>query len=227
MERVMALFVPDESELVEHYPNRAERSADWWVHAVGLAAAAVGGVVLLAWSLQQGNFGQAAATTLYALCLVAMLAASAAYNLTRPSRARRLLRRLDEAAIFLLIAGSCTPFAVIRLQEPWSAYAVVLVWSLAIAGGTAKIFLPQISEKIWCGVYVAFGWVAAAAVQPMISSLPFLAVALLAAGGLVYTVGVLFFLNHALPFRRAVWHGFVVAGAAAHYAAVVTGVVLA
>lgn len=227
MERVMALFVPDESELVEHYPNRAERDADWWVHAVGLAAAAVGGLVLLGWSLKKGDFGQAAATSLYALCLVAMLSASAAYNLTRPSQARRLLRRLDEAAIFLLIAGSCTPFAVIRLEEPWSTWAVALVWSLAVAGGTAKIFLPQISEKVWCAVYVAFGWVAAAAVAPMISGLSFLAVTLLATGGLVYTVGVLFFLNYALPFRRAVWHGFVLAGAAAHYGAVVVGVVLA
>lgn len=227
MERVMALFVPDASELEEHYPNRAERDADWWVHAVGLAAAVVGGLALLVWSLRKGDFGEAAATSLYALCLIAMLSASAAYNLTRPSKARRLLRRLDEAAIFLLIAGSCTPFAILRFDSPWSSVAVVLVWAMALTGAAAKIFLPQVSDRVWCGVYVAFGWLAAAVVTPMISGLPFLVVTLLAIGGLVYSLGVPFFMNPKLPFRRAVWHGFVVIGAAAHYAAVATGVVLA
>lgn len=223
----MRLFVPDESEMVEHYPNRAERDADWWVHAVGLAFAVVGGLVLLGWSLWRGDFGQAAATSLYALCLIAMLSASAAYNLTRPSRARRLLRRLDEAAIFLLIAGSYTPFTTQRFEGAWSIGMTALVWSIAISGALGKIFLPRVSEKFWCGVYVAFGWLAVAAIQPMISGVPFSALVLLAVGGLVYTVGVLFFLNYALPFRRAVWHGFVVVGASVHYAAVMTGVVLA
>jgi hemolysin III len=227
MERVMALFIPDESELIEHYPSRAERDADWWVHAIGLSAAVIGGIALLLWSLKKGAFGQAAATSLYALCLIAMLSASAAYNLTRPSKARRLLRRLDEAGIFLLIAGSCTPFAMIRLDMPWSGVLVGVVWTLALGGAAAKVFLPQVSERVWCGVYVAFGWLAAAVVLPMISGLPFLAVTLLAVGGLTYSVGVVFFLNERLPFRRAVWHCFVVAGAAAHYGAIATGVVLA
>jgi hemolysin III len=219
------LLNPDDGELAEHYPNRFEHAADLIVHLVGLAAAVIGGGILFYWAMARGGSSVALATALYALCIMVMLACSAAYNLTRPSRARRVLRRLDEAAIFLMIAGSYTPFLVHIYDPPFSTLNIALVWTLAVAGACGKLFMPQLSDRFWCVVYIAFGWLSVALVGPFATHMPMSVIVLLAAGGLVYTVGVLFYLNHGLPFRRAIWHSFVVVGAGLHFAAVATGVV--
>lgn len=208
----------------EHYPNRREHWADWWVHMIGLVAALAGGGFIFGLGLSTGNISRATATALYAVCLVAMLAASAAYNFARPHPRRRVLRRLDEAAIFLMIAGSYTPFTVTHF-EGWAAVGVTgLVWVVGLAGVIGKIFVPNISDKVWCGVYVGFGWLAAFIMPPIAGAMPVAAMTLLALGGIIYTAGVPFFLRKTLPFRRAIWHGFVVAGASLHYAAILLGV---
>jgi len=219
-------FLPEPHELVEHYPHPAEQRADGWVHGIGLAAALIGGLFLAASSWMQGRFGQATATSVYALCLVGMLSCSAIYNLTRPSPARRLLRRLDEAAIFFLIAGSCTPFTTQRFHGLEAVGMTAAIWVLAIAGAAAKVFVNGLSDRAWCFIYLAFAWGGALVLTPLILSLSVGPLTLLAVGGAVYTLGVVFFLNPALRFRRAIWHGFVVAGAALHFAAVMLGVVL-
>ena len=210
-----------------HYPNRAEKLADLWVHVVGLAAAVIGGGVLFVASLQAGGMGQAAAVALYALCLVAMLVCSSAYNLTRPSRLRPLLLRLDQSAIFLLIAGSYTPFTSQRLEGAWAWGMTALVWVMALAGVAGKLMLPRLPEKFWVGAYIAFSWVAVIAFKPLLDNVSLSAMLLLLAGGLVYMAGVPLFLHNRLPFRRAIWHGFVVAAAGIQQAAIWTGVVLA
>jgi hemolysin III len=219
------LLRADDDELAEHYPNRVEHAADLGVHLVGLIGALIGGCILFYWAMAKGGASVAIATALYALCLTVMLACSATYNLTRPSPARRMLRRLDEAAIFLMIAGSYTPFLVHLYDLPWSAINISFVWVMAIAGAAGKLFMPQISDKLWCAVYIAFGWMAVALIGPFATRMPMSVIVLLASGGLVYTVGVWFYLSHSLPFRRAIWHGFVVVGAGLHFAAVAAGVV--
>ena len=223
----MKAFQLLEEYLVEHYPNRAERLADWWVHAIGLIAAAAGGGALLAYSLVTGNTGLVAATSLYAVCLVAMLSASAAYNLTHLASARPILRRLDEAAIFVMIAGSYTPFTTQRLDGAWSIAMTAVVWTLAGLGVAGKLFATRIPDKLWVLLYVAFGWVAVVAIRPLIHGVASTALVLLVVGGLVYTTGALIYLKDSLPFRRAVWHAFVVAAAAIHYAAIFVGVAVA
>ena len=107
---------PDELDMVEHYQTRSERLADLWVHVSGLVLAAVGGLVLAVLAAIYAGVGAAVATAVYALCLTAMLTASTVYNLTHPCAARPVLRRLDEAAIFLMIAGSYTPFTTVRFE---------------------------------------------------------------------------------------------------------------
>jgi hemolysin III len=221
------LLVPDEVELAEHYPNRREHVADGFVHAIGIAAALIGGGALVAFALTRGDgVSMATASALYAFCLMAMLAASAVYNLTRPSPARRILRRLDEAAIFLMIAGSYTPFTI-KLLPPELALGVTLaIWVAALVGAVGKVLWTNVSDRTWCLVYLAFGWLAVLILGPIITTLPPLAVALLVVAALVYSGGVLLYLNHALPFRRAIWHACVVVGAAGHYGAVLVGLVL-
>jgi hemolysin III len=208
-----------------HYPNRAERLADGLVHGLGLLGAFVGGAVLLLWSMQAGDFSRAVATSLYALCLLMMLLASTVYNLSHPCRVRPWLRRMDEAAIFLLIAGSYTPFTV-QLDGAWGVFLTTLVWVLAFVGVAGRLFITTLSERFWCGFYIAMGWLAVVALKPMIEEIPVVALGLLAVGGVLYTAGVPLFLHHKLPYRRAIWHCFVVAGAAIHYAAVFHAVVL-
>jgi hemolysin III len=211
-----------------HYPNAAERLADGLVHGVGLAAAAAGGVALLVLAfVRHDGASLAAATGLYDLCLLAMLGCSAAYNLTHASAARPFLRRLDEAGIFLMIAGSYTPFTTQRFAGAWAWGMTALVWSVALAGVAGKLMFRKIPDWLWTLVYVAFGWIALIAIRPLVEGLPISALALLVAGGLVYTTGVLVFHNPRVPYRRAIWHGFVVVAAAVHFAAVCTGVVLA
>jgi len=210
---------------VEHYPNLAEKLADGLVHAVGLIAAVIGGAVLVAMAVGSGRIGMATATGLYALTLVGMLSCSAAYNLTHVSPARPFLRRLDEAAIFLMIAGCYTPFTTQRFTGAWASGMTALVWTMAIAGVSAKLLVKRLPDRLWTMLYVAFGWVAVIAIRPMVLDVPTTALVLLVAGGLIYTTGTLVF-HSRLPFRRAIWHGFVVGGATIHYAAIVTGVVL-
>jgi len=220
------LLMADEAELAEHYPTRAEHAADGWVHAIGIALGVVGGGVLFALALAKGGMSIPSAVALYALCVVMMLACSAVYNLTRPSPARRLLRRLDEAAIFLMIAGSYTPFVIKLLPPGLEAWAVGAVWAMALAGAAGKLLATQLSDRFWCFVYLGYAWFSVALVGPTALQLPLVSLVLLAAGGVIYSAGVLVYLNHALPYRRAIWHGFVVVAAATHYAAIVTGVVL-
>ncbi|MFI4975537.1 MAG: hemolysin III family protein [Caulobacterales bacterium] len=208
-----------------HYPTPVERSADQWVHIVGIAAAAVGGLILLGLSLGLGAWTETLAIAAYASCLVATFLCSALYNLSGP-RLRPLFRRLDLAAIFLMIAGSYTPFTTQRLHGAWALYMTLAVWLTALGGALGQIFLPGLGRKFWIGLYLALGWLAIIAVKPLIAAVSAVSLTLLLIGGLVYSTGVLVYIRRQLKYRHAVWHGFVLTAAATHYAAILTGVVL-
>ncbi len=221
----MSPTVADEYS-ASHYPNAWERAADHWIHVVAIALAAAGTGWLVWLAQTSGRPGLIVAATLYGAALIAMLAFSALYNLSHPSPARPILRRLDEAGIFLMIAGSYTPFTTQRLEGAWAVGMTSLVWALAALGIVGKLVLRNLPERVWTGLYILFGWLGVMALEPLSHSVPVTAIALLIAGGLVYSGGSLLFLNARLPFRRAVWHGCVCVGAGLHYLAIVAGVVL-
>jgi hemolysin III len=210
----------------DHYPSAGARAADKWVHIVGLVLAVAGGGALFGLSIGFGTVGQVFAVAVYAICLALMLSFSVAYNMAKPEN-RPFLRRLDHAGIFLMIAGSYTPFTTQRFEGWWSIGFTLVVWLIAFAGVGAKLILPRLSDAFWSGVYVVFGWIAVIALKPLIDTVHPIALGLLVLGGLIYTAGVLFFISPKLKYRRAIWHGFVVAGAGVHWAAVLVGVVLA
>lgn len=220
------LFIADEEELAEHYPNRAERRADLAVHLIGLVGGAVAAGALFSIALARGGVPLVTGVALYAVCLMAMLAFSAVYNLTRPCAARRVLRRLDEGAIFLMIAGSLTPFTMKLLPESLAYSSTAAVWAGAFMGAAGKVLWPRIADATWCMIYVAFAWAAVLVLLPAAKGLAMSVVLLMAMGGLIYSAGVLIYLNQKIPYRRAIWHGIVVVGAALHYTAILTGVVL-
>lgn len=208
-----------------HYPTRREKLADGWVHGIGLGVFSVGVLALLGLAIWQGGLGMASAVGVYAVCLITMIVCSLVYNMAENHTRKSLLRRLDHAAIFLMIAGTYTPFTTLRFEGGWALGMTAAVWTLALIGVAGKLFLPGLGKKIWIALYVALGWLVVAAMGPLTEGVSLAGVILLAIGGGLYTIGVPFYISERLPFRRAIWHGFVFVAAGVHYAAVLTGVV--
>lgn len=213
-------------ETPRHYPTRSAKCADLCVHIAGLAFALVGGAILLGLSVRLGGLEQATAIGVYAAGMVAMLALSTAYNFAKRER-RPLLRRFDHAGIFLMIAGSYTPFTTQKLTGAWSLGMTTAVWTVALLGVAGKLFLPGLGRRFWVGVYLALGWLVLVAIKPLVDGISWVALLLLALGGLTYSTGAVFYLLKKLKFRRAIWHGHVVSAAVLQYVAVLIGVVLA
>jgi hemolysin III len=208
-----------------HYPTAAAKCADLVVHIVGLTLALVGGSVLLALAIRAQSLSLVAGVAIYAAGLLAMLGFSTAYNFAK-AQYRPALRNLDHAGIFLMIAGSYTPFTTQNLTGGWAWGMTAAVWSIAALGALGRVFLPNLHRKFWVGLYLALGWLVVVALKPMLDSVTWVALLLLGVGGLLYTTGVIFYVNKRLKFARAIWHGHVVAAAGAHWAAVLLGVVL-
>ena len=208
-----------------HYPTFWARRADFIIHLVGIVFALFGGGLLLGLAISNGLGGKIAAASVYAFGLVAMLSFSLAYNFAKPDF-QPFLRRLDHAGIFLMIAASNTPFTTQVLHGNWAIIMTSVVWTLAILGMAGKLFLPGLGKIIWVIFYLALGWAALIALKPMMSNMPLAATILLGVGGLLYSVGTIFYVSKTLKYRRAIWHGHVVAAAIVHYVAILVGVVL-
>lgn len=198
-----------------------ERDIDRWVHRIGLAAAPAA-VIALAGIAQRRGAVALAGVLVYGTGLLAMIGCSALYHLCGDARRRALYRQLDHAAIFLMIAGTYTPLTLVAIGGSWGHGLLVFVWTVAACGIAVKLVRPGVLEKAAVGAYLLLGWSGLVALEPLLASMSGPALALLAAGGALYTVGVPFHAWRALPYHDAVWHAFVLAGAACHYAAIVT-----
>ncbi len=204
--------------------TRWEIGVDGAIHAAAIVAALVGAVALLWIAMKRGDAEDVAASAIYSSGLVAMLGCSFAYNLARWTRHGNWLRSLDNSAIFVMIAGTYTPFTVLHLQGAWSISLTSIVWALALAGVFVRLLHGRLFDRISIGLYLALGWVGLVALAPLVQALDTPTLTLLIVGGALYTIGVVFHLWERLPFQTAIWHGFVVAAAATHYAAVVVSV---
>jgi hemolysin III len=197
--------------------ERRELLADVAVHALGLALGAAGGVAMFL----AAERGQLLPVTVYLAGLLAMLACSTVYSVWRSCRWRDWLRRLDHAAIFVMIAGTYTPLAL-RLPAGWAVGLTTGVWTAALAGVAAKLLQPRRVEALSVALYLVLGWVGVIAIEPLLASLDRATLILLLAGGVVYSAGVIFHVAVHWPYARALWHGSVVIAAAIHYAASMT-----
>ena len=198
-----------------HYRDGKERLADLIVHLTGLALALVGGGMLLGLAIGFGHVGRLTAAAIYAVGLLTMLALSTAYNFAAP-RFQPLLRRFDHAGIFVMIAGSYTPFTTQHLTGAWAWGMTAAVWGIALFGVMAKLLLPGLGKGFWIIVYLALGWLMVIAVQPIMQSLGLAPLILMAVGGLLYSVGVIFYANKAMRYRRAIWHLYLAATPLSH-----------
>ena len=208
-----------------HYATAGALQADLTVHIIGLTIALFGGGILLGLAFHRHAPAMEVAVGIYVIGFIAMLGLSVAYNFAMP-RWKPLLRRFDHAGIFLMIAGSYTPFTVETLHGTWAVWMTAGVWGLAALGIGGKLFLPGLGKGFWVVLYLALGWMMLIAIRPMMRDLSWPALTLLAVGGLIYSVGVLFYVRQTLTFRRAIWHGHVVGGSLLHLLAVLLGVVL-
>jgi hemolysin III len=198
--------------------DRAEIVADGIVHAVGVGLGLVGAVVLLfAAHLARGA---AAPVAVYAAGLLAVLGLSAAYNLWPVSPAKWLLRRFDHAAIYVLIAGTYTPFLALSKTGAMAFSLLAFIWITALLGAAVKLLFPWRLDRYAIALYLLLGWSGIIGARPLVAALPGPILWLLAAGGILYSAGVAFHLWDRLRFQNAIWHAFVVAAACCHYAAV-------
>jgi hemolysin III len=201
--------------------GRGERIADAAVHILGLAIALLACAVLAAAVLPQtAGPGLAIALGLYAAGLLAMLGCSALYNMAGHSRRRELLRRLDHAAIFAMIAGTYTPVAGIGIGGPWGWALLGVVWTGAFAGAALKLLAPARFERVSILAYLLLGWAGVVALDQLLAALPPLDLWLLVTGGLLYSLGIVVHLSTRLRYHNALWHALVVAAAGCHYAVV-------
>jgi hemolysin III len=206
------------------FPNYTlgERVADGLLHAVGVAASLVAFTVLLIIGIKSDAALWAVSLTIYGLALVATFSCSAGYHLVvAQPRLKEWLRRFDHAAIFLMIAGTYTPFVLIEMNTPWGLSLLAVVWAIAAVGIVLQLFAPRYLGGMSVALYLIQGWAVLAALEPLMTALPGRVLTLLMAGGVLYTVGVVFHLWERLPYQNAIWHGFVLTAATCHFAAVI------
>ena len=206
--------------------NRAEIVADGVVHAVGAALAIAGATVLLAIAFRSAPGAEIASVVVYVVGLLSMLGLSMAYNLWPVSPRKWLLRRLDHSSIYLLIAGTYTPF-IWQMQSGITTILLVVVWLTAAAGIALKLFWPGRFDRLSIAFYLMLGWSGVLAYEPMAAALHTTTLWLIAIGGVLYSIGVVFHVWQRLRFHTVIWHGFVVTAALVHYVAVLSCVTLA
>lgn len=221
--------VNQEQEHARRFPtySRGEVWADASAHVVGLLFGVVATVALIVTASHTNHFLLIFGASLYALGLLAMFSCSAAYNLCPPSSTKEFLRRLDHAAIFLMIAGTYTPLLLNRIGGEWSIGLLGFVWTVALVGAFMKIIFPRRWEMLSIALYLGLGWSIVIAINPMMQTLATNNLILIGAGALIYSIGVIFHMWERLPYQNAIWHYFVLAAAACHYMAILNEVAIA
>jgi hemolysin III len=199
--------------------NRQEL-ANTLTHGVGVLAALVGGVLLITMASLRGDPWRIVGAAVFTATLVLLYTASTLYHAASSPRAKRRLKVLDHASIYLLIAGTYTPFTLGGLRGGWGWSLFGVIWGLAVAGVVFKLFAAGRFPRASTAIYLAMGWLILIAVGPMARSLSPAVMGWLLAGGLAYTLGTIFYHNRRFTYAHAVWHGFVLAGSVCHAVAV-------
>ncbi len=198
----------------------AEELANSVSHGVGLVGALIGAPVLLASVFRNGSARDIAGAGVFAGTMILLYLASTLYHALRGERTKRILRMFDHGAIFLLIAGTYTPFTLGVLRGAWGWTLLGLIWTLAILGVIMKATGGMRHPRLSTGLYLAMGWLAVIAVRPLWIGMPLEGLLWLAGGGLAYTGGVAFYSAKHVRYSHFVWHLFVVLGTTCHYFAV-------
>jgi hemolysin III len=191
-----------------------------WTHLVGALLAVAGAVWLLVLAAQSGDGWKVFSVAVYGVTLVVLYSASTLYHSVR-GRAKPILQKLDHLSIYLLIAGSYTPFCLVTLRGPWGWSLFAIVWTLAGIGMLQEIKPRSEARVLSLVIYALMGWIVIVAIKPLIASLGMAGFIWLAAGGVLYTVGIVFFaFDERFRHWHGIWHLFVIAGSLAHFIAI-------
>ncbi|MEI6777543.1 MAG: hemolysin III family protein [Chloroflexales bacterium] len=189
-------------------------------HGIGTALAIAGLAILVAFASLHGDAWHVVSASIYGATLIFLYLFSTLYHSVLGPRVSHVLRIFDHAAIFLLIAGTYTPFTLVTLRGPlgWTLFGIV--WGMALFGVSFQTTLLRRHVGISLGLYIGMGWAVIVAARPLMEALPMPGMILLASGGLAYTFGVIFYVWHRLPYHHAIWHLFVLAGSVLHFFAI-------
>ena len=189
-------------------------------HGLGLVLALVAVPVLVLSAMRAGDVRFLIGVSVFGATMVLLYLASTLYHSVTHEAAKRWFRLFDHTAIFLLIAGSYTPFALGVLRGPWGWSMLAAVWTLAIVGITLKVIARTRHSRISIVLYVLMGWLAVVATKPILELIPLPGILLILAGGIAYTGGLAFFAAHRIRYHHFIWHLFVIAGTTCHFFAV-------
>ena len=190
-----------------------------YTHLVGALLALAGAVVLIVLGAMKQDVWKIVSFAVYGASLVILYSASTLYHSTR-GRLKAFFRKIDHTAIYLLIAGSYTPFTLVTLRGPWGWSLFGVIWGLALLGIAQEFWLGKRTRVLSLIIYILMGWIALVAVMPLVDTLSPAGFAWLAAGGLAYTAGIVFYVYDRFTHWHGIWHLFVVAGSALHYFAI-------
>lgn len=203
-----------------------EEFANAMTHGLGATAALAGGAVLITLAARFGDGWQLIGATVFGLCLLLLYIASTLYHAIQEPVAKARLKVLDHCAIYLLIAGTYTPFTLIGLRGALGWWLFAAIWTLAVAGVVFKLFFTGRFKLLSTLIYVAMGWLVLAAIVPVFRALDGWTFGWLLAGGACYTLGTFFYHRPSMRYSHAVWHMFVIAGSVCHYVSVMAQVTL-
>lgn len=189
-------------------------------HGVGLIASLAAAPFLIGAMFRRGDAILIAAAGVFAVTVVLLYLSSTLYHAIPTGRAKRVLQIVDHSAIYLLIAGTYTPFALGVLRGPWGWALLSVVWLLAAGGVALKTTRGIVWPRLSTALYLAMGWLALVAARPFLREMPLPGLLWISAGGLAYTLGVLFFAAERIRYGHFVWHLFVLAGTTCHYIAI-------
>ena len=191
-----------------------------WTHLVGAVLASIGAIWLVVIASLAGDVWKIVSVAIYGVALVLLYSASTVYHSVR-GRAKVIMQKVDHFSIYLLIAGSYTPFCLVTLRGPWGWTLFGIVWGLAIIGMLQEIKPRSEARIMSIVIYAVMGWIVLVAVKPLMAALGGVGFAWLAAGGILYTVGIVFFaLDSRLRHAHGIWHLFVIAGSFLHFVAI-------
>ncbi|MGB7434318.1 MAG: hemolysin III family protein [Candidatus Acidiferrum sp.] len=201
-----------------------EELANTITHGIGLLLSITGFVVLLVLAILHGGASHIIACSIYGVTLISLYAASTLYHAAVSPGLKHALKIFDHSAIYLLIAGTYTPFLLVYLRGAWGWSLFGVIWGLAFGGVVFKLWFVDHFPHVSTAIYVAMGWLVIIAAKPVLAHVPVPTLIWLIAGGLLYSFGVVFYAWRRLPYSHVIWHVFVMGGSACHYVAVLRSV---
>lgn len=215
------MSLPDTHPRMNKRPySQGELLADGVIHGIAIVAGIIAFPVLFAHIIAHAGVSDAVAIGIYAGAFFLMFGFSLAYNMTPPSPLKWLLRRFDHSAIYLMIAGTYTALLSQLDNRFWAWTLIAVVWTGAIGGSALKLILPGRYDRLSIALYLLLGWAAVVAIGPIVNSLPTPTLILVAIGGILYSVGIVFYKWDGLKFQNAIWHGFVTVAAGCQWAGI-------